>query len=76
MIIPVRCFGCGKVIADKWLSYSEQMEKLKSNHTPSKNSEQKNIDPVHSKEVLESLGIERMCCKIHFLGHVDLIDKI
>ena len=27
MIIPVRCFTCGKVIADKWTEYIEWADK-------------------------------------------------
>ena len=26
MIIPIRCFTCGKLIADKWLEYEEQLQ--------------------------------------------------
>lgn len=28
------------------------------------------------KKVLDSLGLERYCCRAVFLGHVDLIKKI
>jgi DNA-directed RNA polymerase subunit N len=28
------------------------------------------------KDVLDSLGIERYCCRSLFLTHVDMIDKI
>jgi DNA-directed RNA polymerase subunit N len=27
-----------------------------------------------SKKVLDSLGLERFCCRALFMGHVDLID--
>ncbi len=26
MIIPVRCFSCGKVVGDKWESYAQRVE--------------------------------------------------
>lgn len=26
MIIPVRCFSCNKVIADKWIPYQKRIE--------------------------------------------------
>ena len=26
MIIPIRCFTCGKVIANKWLKYQELID--------------------------------------------------
>ncbi len=28
------------------------------------------------KKVLDDLGLERYCCRVLFLGHVDLIDDI
>jgi DNA-directed RNA polymerase subunit N len=33
MIIPIRCFTCGKVIADKWEEFSSR---VKSGESPSK----------------------------------------
>ncbi|MGB9675355.1 MAG: DNA-directed RNA polymerase subunit N [Candidatus Nanoarchaeia archaeon] len=29
-----------------------------------------------AKEVLDSLGLKRYCCRALFLGHVDLIDLV
>jgi len=29
-----------------------------------------------SKKVLDSLGLERYCCRALFLGHVDLLKKV
>ena len=29
MIIPIRCFTCGKILADKWNMYKEETQKLK-----------------------------------------------
>lgn len=57
MIIPVRCFSCGKPIAHLWEDYKERV--------------QKGEDP---KKIMDSLGLERYCCRAAFLGHVDLID--
>lgn len=34
---------------------------------------EKGKDP---KEVLDSLGLERYCCRALFLGHIDMIDKV
>jgi DNA-directed RNA polymerase subunit N len=61
MIIPVRCFTCGKLIADKWEYYSKRVDK------------EADID---KGKLLDELKIVRMCCRRHILGHVDLIDKI
>jgi DNA-directed RNA polymerase subunit N len=57
MLIPIRCFSCGKPIAHLWEEYRERVG----------NGEDK-------KKVLDSLGLERYCCRAQFLGHVDLID--
>ncbi len=30
MIVPIRCFSCGKVIGDKWEAYEEMLKSGKS----------------------------------------------
>lgn len=57
MIIPIRCFSCGKPIAHLWEEYKERTSKGEN-----------------VKKVLDSLGLERYCCRAMFLGHVDLIN--
>lgn len=57
MIVPIRCWSCGKPIAHLWEEYNERLA----------NGEDR-------KKVLDSLGLERYCCRAQFLGHVDLID--
>ena len=89
MIIPIRCFTCGKVIADKWNAYKEQIEKdSKSSSKKDKKFTLEEItitdkeDPMRyfeknsQKKSLDKLGIVRMCCVRHFISHVDLIDII
>lgn len=57
MIIPIRCFSCGKPVGHLWEEYQERLKKKED-----------------SKKILDSLGLERYCCRGLFLGHVDLID--
>lgn len=82
MIIPVRCFTCGKVIADKWEYYKEQVEKAEKaekaevDKKATKDSKDKRFDKLKTGKILDDLGLERMCCRRHLLGHVDLIDII
>jgi len=59
MIIPVRCFSCGKVIGSKYEAFKKRTEMGE--------------DP---KEVLDSLGLDRYCCRRMIVSHVDLIDEI
>ena len=79
MIIPVRCFTCGKVIADKWETYQELILKEKNN----KNlkiidsfSEDKEFSPSIEAQIMDKLDIKRMCCRRHFLTNVDTLDDI
>lgn len=73
MIIPIRCFTCGKVLADKWEYYKKEVEKLEKEQTVAK---EPNFDAVRTKAVLDKLELERMCCRRHMLGHVDLMEII
>jgi len=81
MIIPIKCFSCGMVIADKYRFYVEEVRKKKLAKAGSEKSI--NIDKVlyltkefHEKtpegEVLDELGMRKMCCRRHFLTHVDI----
>ena len=66
MIIPVRCFTCGKVLADVWEYYDEEVKKM--------TSEEKENGGV--QRLFEHLNLKRICCRRHLLGHVDLVEKI
>ena len=81
MIIPVKCFTCGMVIADKYRFYVEEVRKKKL--AQGFNKDAINFDKViyltkefHEKtpegEVLDELNIKKMCCRRHFLTHVDI----
>ena len=60
MIIPIRCFSCGKPIAHLWESFKDRVEK---------NGEDSN-------KVLNELGLERYCCRSMFLGQADTLELI
>ena len=81
MIIPIKCFTCGMVIADKYRFYVEEVRKKK--FAKKANDASINIDKVvyltkefHEKtpegEVLDELNMTKMCCRRHFLTHVDI----
>jgi len=29
-----------------------------------------------AKKVMDDLGLERYCCRSHFMGHIDLIEEV
>ena len=81
MIIPIKCFTCGMVIADKYRFYVEEVRKKKL--AKKGNNESIDVDKVlyltkefHDKtpegEVLDELNMNKMCCRRHFLTHVDI----
>lgn len=79
MIIPIRCFTCGKVLADKWVAYErkvkiteEEIEKKQENES----GLHENFDDPFRGKILDDLGIVKICCRRHMLGHVDMIDII
>ena len=77
MIIPVKCFTCGKVLANKYLFYTREVRKMKldKEQDPDKvvyltnNYAEKTPEGV----VLDSLGLTRICCRRHMLTHVDIV---
>ena len=76
MIIPIKCFSCGTVIADKYRYYCEEVRKRKM--TRDLNVEkviyltQEFSQKTPEGEVLDELGLKKMCCRRHMLTHVDV----
>lgn len=75
MIIPIRCFSCNHVLADKWVFFEEKCKELEKNKDNNKDNT-KYFEPYFKKDILDKLGLKRYCCRRHFLGNVDLIDII
>lgn len=87
MLIPIRCFTCGKVLADKWDWYEEEVKKMEELEDKPKPKDPKKkeevpvegvkyFDKVKSGEILDKLGLTRYCCRRHMLGQVDMMKVI
>ena len=88
MLIPVRCFTCGQVLADKWIPYINtiQDEKNKISEEVDENSNNldlryidvKNPSPEKSIEgkTLDELGLNKYCCRRMMLGNVHIISYL
>ena len=75
MIIPVRCFTCGHVLADKWVYWLKEMRRIEENApTASEKEQAAPFDDTRAGSLLDALGLTRMCCRRHLLTHVDIID--
>ena len=59
MLVPVRCFTCGNLVADK---FDEYQNRVKSGEEPAK--------------ILDSLGIERYCCRRMMLTTLETIQQV
>jgi DNA-directed RNA polymerase subunit N len=69
VIIPVRCFTCGKIISDVYLDYKKRYEEYKRSINKGEKPEET------PQQILDSLGIDRYCCRRMILTHVDLIGE-
>jgi DNA-directed RNA polymerase subunit N len=69
MIIPVRCFTCGRVISDLYEDFVKRYDDYKK---AMDTGEKPKETP---KQMLDDLGLERYCCRRMLLTHVDLIGE-
>ena len=76
MLIPVKCFTYGKVLADKYRFYEQEVRKRKL----AKNMEVDEViyltkahtDKTPEGEVMDLLKLNKMCCRRHMLTHVNI----
>lgn len=81
MIIPIKCFTCGTVIANRYQIYCDEvrLRKMQSakykNYTDKNRVEyftQENTNKTIEGEVMDELGLTKLCCRRHLLSHVDI----
>ena len=76
MIIPVKCFTCGKVLGDKYRYYQEQVRQIKAERGMEIDKviylDKDDVKKTPEGEVLDKLGLVKYCCRRHMLTHVDL----
>jgi DNA-directed RNA polymerase subunit N (RpoN/RPB10) len=67
MIIPIRCFTCSNLIADKYKKYIEEIEKDK------KNTDIQNRD---LQEIFKKFKLKRYCCRRMLFTQSDILNKL
>jgi DNA-directed RNA polymerase I, II, and III subunit RPABC5 len=76
MIIPIKCFTCGEVLADKYRYYLEQVKSKKMKRGIQSDTvlylTKENTSKTPEGEVLDELKLNKMCCRRHMLTHVDI----
>ena len=78
MIIPIKCFTCGNVLADKYRYYLEKVKekKIQANKQLDKVvylTENTKIEKTIEGQVLDEIGLRNVCCRRHMLTHVDIV---
>jgi len=77
MIIPIKCFTCGEVLADKYRYFQENTRQLKLQQKEENTDNVVYLTSEFKKktaegEVLDFLKLNKMCCRRHMLTHVDI----
>jgi DNA-directed RNA polymerase subunit N (RpoN/RPB10) len=84
MLIPVRCFTCGKVLADKYDMYVQRSQALEADVQRAEEKGEEHpahhphasFDRVRKDALLNEMGLTRYCCRRHMLGQVDMMNVI
>ena len=95
MIIPIRCYTCSKLLADKYEYYESELLRKKlamkndeddlvdkmSNINLNKdpliiNINADDIQKTIAGEIMDELGLIRICCRKVMLTSINIIDEI
>ena len=76
MIIPIKCFTCGNVLADKYRYFQQEVRKIKFSNKMEVEKvlylTKDTIKKTPEGDVLDLLKLNKYCCRRHMLTHVDL----
>ncbi len=76
MLIPVKCFTCGKVIGNMYDYYINEVKRrkglVKNNSEEIQYLDENNIEKTVHGIILDELHMKDMCCRRHFLTHVNI----
>jgi len=88
MLIPIRCYTCGEVLADKWVPYINAVQEDKNKIDQEVDDDSNKLDlryiditnpsPEKSIEgkILDELNLHKYCCRRMMLGNVHIISYL
>jgi DNA-directed RNA polymerases I, II, and III subunit RPABC5 len=82
MIIPVRCYTCGKLLSNKEKTYKDIVNRKKIalkkdvNDESILNINDKDIKKTPEGEAMDEIGLTRYCCRKIMMTNVELINEI
>jgi len=65
-MIPVRCFTCGKVVANVYEEFIRRAEERKRTLPHG--------ERLELGDIMDDLGVTRYCCRRMLLTHVETVD--
>jgi DNA-directed RNA polymerase subunit N (RpoN/RPB10) len=85
MLPPVRCFGCGMVLGDKWQAFTRmqtearqrqqqqpQQQQQQQQHSSDQQGGADGAESTATGEILDKLGITKLCCRSCMISTVDM----
>ena len=75
MIIPIKCFTCGMVLANKYEYYCKEVRKMKLDNGNKEETlyfTKLNNKKTEEGHVLDGMGLTKLCCRRSMLTHVDI----
>jgi DNA-directed RNA polymerases I, II, and III subunit RPABC5 len=82
MLIPVRCYTCGKLLSNKEKTYKDIVNRKKIalkkdvNDESILNINDKDIKKTPEGEAMDEIGLTRYCCRKIMMTNVELINEI
>lgn len=82
MIIPIRCYTCGKLLSNKQKTYKQLVYRKKIGDKRNLNEESvlnindKDVKKTPEGEAMDELGLTRYCCRKIMMTNVELINEI
>ncbi|EME43637.1 hypothetical protein DOTSEDRAFT_95859, partial [Dothistroma septosporum NZE10] len=76
MLIPIRCFTCGKVIGHLFDKHVELISTEVPDEGATAKSGQSQTKLMDDRVAVDMIGLERYCCRRMILTHVDMVEEM
>jgi len=81
MLIPIRCYSCGKLLANKYNYFQDELlrKKLAMNTTEDPLIIDINIIDIKKSiagEIMDDLGLVRVCCRKVMMTNINIINEV
>lgn len=84
MLVPVRCFTCGKVLSSIWAYYQRRLREERFKKEIDLNEEEEEFmdlsipefDKTIAGKILDEIGCVRYCCRTVLFTCIDLSEEI